>query len=115
MKSTNNKIVIKFLSKSANEGFARSAAAVFVSQLDPTVDELSDVKTAVSEAVTNCIVHAYKDSVGWITMTMELLEDNYIEITVKDKGCGIEDLNKAKYEFYEICKNILKKEVTKYE
>ena len=95
MKNSKNKIVIKFPSKSVNENFARNVAAVFVSQLDPTVDELSDIKTAVSEAVTNCIVHAYRDSVGLITMHMEIFDDNYVEIIVKDRGCGIEDIKKA--------------------
>jgi len=88
-------VLLRFLSRSSNEGFARSAAAAFVSQLDPTLDEISDIKTAVSEAVTNCIVHAYKDTVGEISLCVELGEDNMVEITVKDKGCGIEDVKKA--------------------
>lgn len=95
MKKSTNKVVIKFPSKSVNEGFARSAASIFVAQLDPTVDEISDIKTAVSEAVTNCIVHGYKDTVGLITMTMAVYEDNVVEILVKDRGCGIEDIKKA--------------------
>ena len=95
MKNVINKMTMTFPSRSSNEGFARSAAAAFVAQLDPTVDELSDIKTAVSEAVTNCIVHAYKDGVGDIQMCVEIGADNMVEITVKDKGCGIEDIKKA--------------------
>ncbi len=95
MKNVINKMTMTFPSRSSNEGFARTAAAAFVAQLDPTVDELSDIKTAVSEAVTNCIVHAYKDGVGDIQMCVEIGADNMVEITVKDKGCGIEDIKKA--------------------
>lgn len=95
MKNVINKMTMSFPSRSSNEGFARTAAAAFVAQLDPTVDELSDIKTAVSEAVTNCIVHAYKDGVGDIQMCVEISADNMVEITVKDKGCGIEDIKKA--------------------
>ena len=96
MKNSLNKITVRFPSRSANEGFARTCAAAFLTSLDPTIDELSDVKTAVSEAVTNCIVHAYKDVVGEIVMTMCLGEKNEVEITVKDKGCGIDDVNLAR-------------------
>ena len=95
MKKVINKVVLKFPSKSVNEGFARSAASVFVAQLDPTLDELSDIKTAVSEAVTNCIVHAYKEQVGLITMILDVYDGNVVEIIVKDRGCGIEDVKKA--------------------
>ncbi len=95
MKKSINKLVMRFPSRSLNEGFARSAAAAFIAQLDPTVDEISDIKTAISEAVTNCIVHAYRDSFGLITLTVELFEDNFVEITVRDKGCGIEDIKQA--------------------
>ena len=95
MKKSANKLVMRFPSKSSNEGFARSAAAAFIAQLDPTLDEISDIKTAVSEAVTNCIVHAYRDSFGIITLIVELYEDNLVEITVRDKGCGIEDVKQA--------------------
>ena len=95
MKNSVNKMIIRFPSRSSNEGFARCAAAAFIAQLDPTVDELSDIKTAVSEAVTNCIVHAYKDSMGEIILSVEIGLDNIVEITVKDKGCGIEDIKKA--------------------
>ncbi|MBR2296979.1 MAG: anti-sigma F factor [Clostridia bacterium] len=95
MKKLLNKLVMRFPSKSSNEGFARSAAAAFIAQLDPTLDEISDIKTAVSEAVTNCIVHAYRDSFGIVTLIVELFEDNLVEITVRDKGCGIEDVKQA--------------------
>lgn len=95
MKKSLNKLVMRFPSKSSNEGFARSAAAAFIAQLDPTLDEISDIKTAVSEAVTNCIVHAYRDSFGIVTLIVELFEDNLVEITVRDKGCGIEDVKQA--------------------
>lgn len=90
-----NTVTLKFLSKSANEGFARASAAAFAAQLDPTLDELGDIKTAVSEAVTNCIVHAYPDSIGAITMKMRIFDDNSLEITVKDTGVGIPDIEKA--------------------
>lgn len=90
-----NSVKLSFLSKSSNEGFARSAAAAFVAQLDPTLDEIGDIKTAVSEAVTNCIVHAYPDTIGTITMKMRIFEDNTLEISVSDKGIGIADIEKA--------------------
>ena len=90
-----NSVSLKFLSKSANEGFARASAAAFAAQLDPTLDELGDIKTAVSEAVTNCIVHAYPDSIGTITMRMRIFADNSLEITIKDAGIGIPDIAKA--------------------
>lgn len=95
-----NTIFIKFPSKSANEGFARTAVACFAAQLDPTLDEIGDIKTAVSEAVTNCIVHAYPDRIGEITVKASLYEDNTVEITVKDKGCGIEDVEQARKPMY---------------
>ena len=91
-----NEVILKFPSKSKNEGFARSVAAAFAAQLDPTLDELGDVKTAVSEAVTNCIVHAYPDRIGEITMKLRLLPGNVLEITVKDAGCGIADVEQAR-------------------
>lgn len=91
-----NEVKLTFLSRSANEGFARTAAACFAAQLDPTLDEVNDVKTAVSEAVTNCIVHAYPDRLGQITMRLRLFEDNSLEIVVKDTGVGIPDVEKAR-------------------
>jgi len=91
-----NEAVLTFLSRSANEGFARAAAACFAAQLDPTLDEVNDIKTAVSEAVTNCIVHAYPDTIGKVTMRMRLFEDNSLEILVRDWGVGIEDVEQAR-------------------
>ena len=94
MKETNS-VKLEFSSRSANEGFARAAAAAFISQLDPTLDELGDIKTAVSEAVTNCIVHAYPNSIGTITMRLKLFDDNSVEISIRDKGVGIPDISLA--------------------
>ncbi len=91
-----NYIKLDFPSRSVNEGFARAATAAFAAQLDPTLDELGDIKTAVSEAVTNCIVHAYPDSIGKISMRMRILEDGVLEICVKDSGVGIPDVEKAR-------------------
>lgn len=90
-----NIMKVEFLSKSTNEGFARVAVASFVSQLDPTVEELSEIKTAISEAVTNSIVHAYEDELGMITISAQLKDDTVI-IQVKDKGRGIENVAQAK-------------------
>ena len=94
MKSENY-IKLEFPSKSVNEGFARAAAAAFAAQLDPTLEELGDIKTAVSEAVTNCIVHAYPDALGKISMRLRILAGGRLEIVVKDAGRGIEDVAKA--------------------
>ncbi len=91
-----NEVKLSFPSRSVNEGFARAAAACFAAQLDPTLDELGDIKTAVSEAVTNCIVHAYPNALGTVTMRLRLFEDNTLEIQVKDAGVGIEDVEKAR-------------------
>lgn len=90
-----NELRFTFLSKSSNESFARVAVSAFASQLDPTIDEINDIKTAVSEAVTNCIVHGYKDTVGKIYITVTLLEGNVVKISVRDRGCGISDIKKA--------------------
>ena len=90
-----NSVKIEFLSRSANEGFARSALACFAAQLDPTLDELNDIKTSVSEAVTNCIVHAYPETLGKITVRAKLYPDSSIEITVRDWGVGIPDIETA--------------------
>ena len=87
---------LEFPSRSVNERFARSAAAGFISQLDPTIDEIGDIKTLVSEAVTNCIVHAYPDTIGRIVMKVRIFEDNTAEITVRDFGRGIEDVQRAR-------------------
>ena len=91
-----NYMILEFPSKSANEGFARSAVACFAAQLDPTLEELGDIRTAVSEAVTNCIVHAYPDKLGSITLRCRILKDNVLDIVVKDKGVGIADVEQAK-------------------
>ena len=87
---------ILFTSRSANEGFARSCAACFAAQLDPTLDEVADIKTAVSEAVTNAIVHAYPDRLGRIALRLRLLEGNTLEVQVKDAGVGIPDVEQAR-------------------
>jgi len=90
-----NEMSVSFLSCSANESFGRAAVAAFAAQLDPTIDELSDMKTAVSEAVTNCIVHAYRNTIGIIYITCKLYDSGKISIRVRDKGCGIEDVKQA--------------------
>ena len=95
-----NEAAVSFLSRSANEGFARTTAACFAAQLDPTLEEINDIKTAVSEAVTNCIVHAYPDRLGKITMRLRLFEDNTLEIQVKDRGVGIADVEQARQPLY---------------
>lgn len=93
--SITNKFNMNLLSRSSNEGFARSVVAAFAAQLDPTIEEISDIKTAVSEAVTNCIVHAYKDGIGKIYITCEIIDGNKIRIKIRDNGCGIENVEKA--------------------
>ena len=90
-----NYIKLDFPSRSSNEAFARSAAAAFAAQLDPTLEELGDIRTAVSEAVTNCIVHAYPDQLGRVHMRLRILSGGTLEILVKDWGKGIEDVEKA--------------------
>ena len=91
-----NYIKMEFPSRSDNEGFARAAVACFFAQLDPTLDEMGDVRTAVSEAVTNCIVHAYPDSIGKITLTAKLFPEGVLEITVRDNGVGISNIDQAR-------------------
>ena len=90
-----NEVRLEFPSCSANEGFARSAAACFAAQMDPTLEELGDIRTAVSEAVTNAIVHGYKDKRGTVYITVKLFENGKAVIKVRDKGCGIPDIEKA--------------------
>lgn len=92
---TINKFTMTFDSYSSNEYFARAAVAAFVTQLDPTLEELNDIKTAVSEAVTNCIVHAYKDKIGKIYISVEIGQGNIVRIKIRDRGCGIRDVNEA--------------------
>ena len=91
-----NYMVLEFPSKSANEAFARSAVACFAAQMDPTLEELGDIRTAVSEAVTNCIVHGYPNGYGLITLRCRILQDNTLDIVIKDKGIGIENLEQAR-------------------
>ena len=95
MKKPINEMKLTIPSRSANEGFARAAVSSFLSQLDPAVDELADLRTAVSEAVTNCIVHAYRDSIGPITIQMRLYADGRTVVKIRDRGCGIEDVKQA--------------------
>ena len=92
----NNYIAIEFPSRSVNEGLARAAVAAFAAQLDPTLDELGDIKTAVSEAVTNAIVHAYPDTLGKIVLKLRILRDNVLEVVVRDWGVGIADVEQAR-------------------
>ena len=83
-------------SRSVNESFSRATVAAFTAQLDPTVEEINDIKTAVSEAVTNCIVHGYRNSVGKIYICVKIRDDNKVVITIRDRGCGISDIKKAR-------------------
>ena len=91
-----NEIKIKLPSLSVNEGTARAICAAFCSQLDPTATEIADIKCAVSEAVTNCIVHAYRDTIGIIYISVRLCEDRIVRIDIRDRGCGIEDVGMAR-------------------
>ncbi len=95
-----NYIKLEFPARAVNEGFARAAVAAFVSQLDPTLTELGDLKTAVSEAVTNAVVHAYPDLLGVIQLRARILPDGELELVVKDKGVGIEDVERARTPLY---------------
>jgi len=95
-----NEALIRFPALSCNEAFARSAAAAFTAQMDPTLEELGDIRTAVSEAVTNVIVHAYPDRIGEVTLRLRRLEGNILEITVRDTGCGIADVALASQPMY---------------
>ncbi len=91
-----NQMQLEFPSRSANEAFARTAVACFAAQMDPTVEELNDIKTAVSEAVTNCIVHAYPDKIGKITLKARILEGGVLDLSIRDRGCGIADVAQAR-------------------
>ena len=95
-----NYIKLEFPARSVNEGFARAAAAAFVSQLDPTMTELGDIKTAVSEAVTNAVVHAYPNEIGVVQLRMRILPGGELEIVVKDRGVGIPDVERARTPLY---------------
>lgn len=91
-----NQFKISFLSKSENESFSRIVITAFMTQFSPTVEEIADIKTAVSEAVTNCVVHAYRGTVGYIYLEAKYYQGGKLKITVKDKGCGIENIEKAR-------------------
>ena len=95
-----NYMILEFPSKSCNEAFARSAVACFAAQMDPTLEELGDIRTAVSEAVTNCIVHAYPEGLGLISLRCRMLKDNVLDIVIKDRGVGIPDIDQARRPAY---------------
>ncbi|MBR0280312.1 MAG: anti-sigma F factor [Oscillibacter sp.] len=95
-KTVVNEATMAFLSRSSNESFARSAAACFAAQMDPTLNELEDIKTAVSEAVTNAIIYAYPNSIGTVYLKMRIYQGNLLEVTVRDRGAGIADVERAR-------------------
>ncbi len=95
-----NQLKMVFDSRSVNESFSRMAVAAFASQLDMTVEELGDIKTVVSEAVTNCIVHGYSNTIGKIYITCTVFEEGVIRVSVRDRGCGISDVKKAREPLY---------------
>ena len=95
-----NEVKIQLESRSVNEGYTRLAVSSFAAQLDPTVEEINDIKTSVSEAVANCIVHAYKNKVGKIYITVRIFENSVVEIKIRDKGCGIENIEQAMQPLY---------------
>ena len=99
-RKTTNRMKLVIPSLSVNEGFVRSAVAAFCAQADPTTTELADVKCAISEAVTNCIVHAYRDVVGQIYIDAELCDGNFLKLRIRDRGCGIENLKMAQTPLY---------------
>ena len=98
--TVHNQVILECPSRSANEGFARTTAACFAAQLDPTLEEVNDIKTAVSEAVTNAIVHAYPDTIGKVRMRLRLREEGMLEILVRDWGVGIPDVEQARAPLY---------------
>lgn len=91
-----NEMHLQIESRSCNENFARVTVAAFATQLDPTLEEISEIKTAVSEAVTNCIVHGYADEIGIIYITAKIFDDRRLQVVIRDKGCGIEDIQQAR-------------------
>ncbi len=95
MKEIRNRMKLEFESRSCNESFARTAVAAFAAQLDPTYEEVSDIRTAVSEAVTNCIVHAYRERVETVYITAEIRGERELVVRIRDKGCGIADIEQA--------------------
>ena len=97
---TENEMKISFISKSENEGFARTAVSAFAALCDPCVEDIADIRTAVSEAVTNCIVHAYRGTQGIVEITARILSGNELYIRIKDKGCGIGDVKQAMEPLY---------------
>lgn len=100
-----NEMKLSFLSRSANEGFARVAVAAFFAQLDPTVDEIADIKTAVSEAVTNSIVHGYSEKIGVIYLQARIWSDGTVSVKIRDRGRGIENIKQAMEPMFTTCKN----------
>ena len=98
-----NEMKLIFESRSCNESFARSAVAAFIAVLDPNVEEISDIKTAVSEAVTNCIVHGYKNDIGKVYIHVKIFEGALVSINIRDRGCGIPDLKKAMEPLFTTC------------
>ncbi len=100
MAQLKNEMKFEFISKSANESFARATVAAFVAQLDPTISEIADIKTAISEAVTNCIVHAYKHGLGYIYISVKIFDNGQVTIRIRDKGCGIENISQAMEPLY---------------
>ena len=96
MRKSSNEMMLEFPSHSSNESFARTAVACFAAQMDPTLNELEDIKTSVSEAVTNAVVHAYPDTIGKVQIRVRICQGNVLEITVKDRGRGIPDVEKAR-------------------
>lgn len=95
-----NEMKMTLESRSVNESFARTAVSAFAAQLDPTVEEINDLKTAVSEAVTNCIVHAYREQVGRIYITASIYDNGLVRVKIRDRGCGIPDIHKAMEPLY---------------
>ena len=95
-----NEMKLNLMSRSSNESFARVAVSAFITQLDPTIEEISDIKTSVSEAVTNCIVHAYSEKIGRIYITVKIMEGGKIFIKIRDTGCGISDIKQAMEPLY---------------
>ena len=100
MRNPVNSATVEFLSRSANEGFARTTAACFAAQMDPTLEELGDIKTVVSEGVTNAIVHAYPDKLGKVMLRMRIYPNNLLEIVIRDWGVGILDVERAREPMY---------------
>lgn len=96
MQKPKNEVRLQIDSRSVNEGYARVAVSAFAAVLDPTVEEINDIRTAVSEAVTNCIVHAYRNGVGKIYIRVRLYDGGKVEIQIRDRGCGIADVEKAR-------------------